>query len=114
MIVSLFQNIIGGIVGAKTAILSPVLNIVKGIKSGVLGVAGGILQAKGNLIASKGALLASLGESLKGGNGGSYGAPSVGGMSSLSRPTLPSLVCLKVDLTECPRLPTEVPDPPEE
>ena len=90
------------------------INLVKGIKGGILSIGGGLLQAKGNPIASKGALLASLGESLKGGNGGSYGAPSVGGMSSLSRPTLPSLVCLKVDLTECPRLPTEVPDPPEE
>ena len=82
------QGLIGGIVGAKTALLSPVTNLVKGIKGGLLSIGGGILQAKGNLIASKGALLASLGESLKGGNGGgSYGPPNVGGilMNNYSR-----------------------------
>ena len=52
---------------------TPVINIVKGIKGGILSLGGGLLQAKGNLIASKGAFLASLGESLKGGNGGNGG-----------------------------------------
>ena len=76
-----FQNIIGGIVGAKKAILSPVINIVKGIKGGILGVAGGILQAKGNLLASKGAALSNLAASIKGSGGGGIdiGFPSSGG-----------------------------------
>ena len=76
-----FQNIIGGIVGAKKAILSPVINIVKGIKGGILGVAGGILQAKGNLLASKGAALSNLAASIKGSGGGGIdiGFPSIGG-----------------------------------
>ena len=73
-----FQNLIGGIVGAKTAILSPVLNIVKGIKGGILGVAGGILQAKGNLLSSKGAALQSLAQSLQG-SGGIGGLGGIGG-----------------------------------
>ena len=48
------------------------INLVKGLKGGLLSLGGGLLQAKGNLIASKGAFLANLGESLKGGNGGKY------------------------------------------
>ena len=75
-----FQAIVGGIFGAKKAILSPVINIVRGIKGGILGLKGGILATKGQILAAKGALLQGLGQAIKGSGGkGKPSKPGNGG-----------------------------------